>query len=65
MGKNFSCNNSTGKRRKSDFYETPYSMTRHILNRLPIATNKTVLEPSCGNGAISKVLNEFGIKKSN
>lgn len=63
MGKNFSCNNSTGKRRKSDFYETPYSMTRHILNRLPIDKNETVLEPSCGNGAISKVLKEFGIKK--
>lgn len=63
MGKNFSCNNSTGKRRKSDFYETPYSMTRHILNRLPINKNETILEPSCGNGAISKVLKEFGIKK--
>lgn len=31
-GKNFSCNN-TGKRKKSDFYETPYSITRQFLER--------------------------------
>ena len=25
-GKNFSANNATGKRKKSDFYETPYTL---------------------------------------
>jgi len=30
-GKNFSCNN-TGKRKKSDYYETPYCLTQELLN---------------------------------
>jgi hypothetical protein len=59
MGKNFSCNNVTGKRKKSDFYETPYSLTRLLLQNETI--RGTVLEPACGNGAIVKVLNEYGI----
>lgn len=56
-GKNFSCNN-TGKRKKSDFYETPYSLTRQFLERENLTGN--VLEPSCGDGAIVKILKEFG-----
>ena len=31
-GKNFSTNNATGKRKKSDFYETPYTLTRKFLD---------------------------------
>ena len=31
-GKNFSANNATGKRKKSDFYETPYTLTRKFLD---------------------------------
>ena len=31
-GKNFSANNCSGKRKKSDFYETQYTLTRHLLN---------------------------------
>ena len=52
-GKNFSANN-TGKRRKSDFYETPYSITKQLLEveRFEGST----LEPACGNGAISNLL---------
>ena len=57
-GKNFSCNNVSGKRRKSDFYETPYSLTRLLLGLVKL--NGTVLEPACGDGAIVKVLREFG-----
>ena len=30
-GKNFSANNVRGQRKKSDFYETPYSITSHLL----------------------------------
>ena len=52
-GKNFSCNNN-GKRKKSDFYETPYSITEHLLNMEKF--NGVILEPACGNGAIVKVL---------
>lgn len=59
-GKNFSGN--TGRvnktRKKSDLYETPYSITRHLLNREIFDTDSTFLEPACGNGAITKVLHE-------
>jgi len=54
-GKNFSCNNM-GQRKKSDFYETPYSITEHLLQREYFNTNLNVCEPACGSGAIVKVL---------
>lgn len=57
-GKNFSSNNSSGKRKKSDFYETPYSMTIKFLNVEPFDKNLKVCEPACGSGAISKILKE-------
>lgn len=56
MGKNFSRNNSKGLRRKSDFYETPYSITKHLLDRESFDFSKSCLEPACGQGAIVKVL---------
>lgn len=56
-GKNFSGNN-TGKRKKSDFYETPYSITRHLLNAEDFDASKSVCEPACGDGAIVKILKE-------
>ena len=52
-GKNFSCNN-TGKRRKSDFYETPFCLTQELLNN--VFLDKPILEPACGNKAIVKIL---------
>jgi hypothetical protein len=58
VGKNFSGNNVNGKRRAADFYETPYSMTRQLLDREPFPSE--VLEPACGGGAIVRVLNEAG-----
>lgn len=61
-GKNFSCNNADGKRKKSDFYETPYSITRQFLQKEGVdKLQGKILEPSCGNDAIVKVLNEFGL----
>ena len=55
MGKNFSLN--TNKTRpKSDFYQTPYSMTRHLLDRGKF--EGPIFEPCCGEGAIVKVLKE-------
>jgi len=56
-GKNFSANN-TGKRKKSDFYETPYSLTRHLLNVESFDSDKIVCEPACGDGAIVRVLED-------
>jgi hypothetical protein len=52
-GKNYSCNN-TGKRKKSDFYETPYSLTEQLLEVEKL--QGSILEPARGNGAISKVV---------
>lgn len=48
-GKNFSCNN-TGKRHKSDFYQTPYCLTDLLLTKEKLIG--TVLEPACGLNAI-------------
>lgn len=59
MGKNFSCNNVTGKRREADFYETPYSLTRLFLDTKELSPNETTLEPACGGGAITRVLKEY------
>ena len=73
MGKNFSHNNtikdinivgvgkvskrdSNGK--KSDFYETPYTLTRRFLDAEYFDKSLSVCEPACGDGAISKILNE-------
>jgi hypothetical protein len=56
MGKNFSCGNVKGQRKKSDFYETPYSITDHLLTNEPFDFNKTVCEPACGDNAIVKML---------
>lgn len=55
MGKNFS-GNTNKERPKSDFYQTPYSMTEQLLQNEEFIGN--VLEPSCGKGAISKVLKD-------
>ena len=52
-GKNFSTNN-TGKRKKSDFYETPYSLTKLLLEHEKLEGK--ILEPACGNGAISNLI---------
>jgi hypothetical protein len=60
-GKNFSGN--TGrvekKRKKSDFYETPYSITKHLLAVENFDSNATICEPARGNGAITKVLKTY------
>ena len=55
MGKNYSLNTNKS-RPKSDFYQTPYSMTRHLLDREKF--EGTIFEPCCGEGAIVKVLKE-------
>lgn len=56
-GKNYSTNNR-GNRKKSDFYETPYSLTELLLEKETMIGN--ILEPACGNGAIVKILKKNG-----
>lgn len=60
-GKNFSGNN-LGQRKKSDFYETPYSMTEQLLSAEKFPKEWVVLEPACGQGAIVKVLRKEGFR---
>jgi hypothetical protein len=57
-GKNFSCNNAKGTRKPSDMYETPYSLTRQLLDREQL--KGSILESASGNGAITKILQEYG-----
>ena len=57
-GKNFSRNNR-GQRKRSDFYETPYSITEHLFANENFNIDLNICEPACGNGAIVRVLNKF------
>jgi len=63
-GKNFSANNASGKRKASDFYETPYSITQHLLAREEFNHSGVVCEPAQGSGAIVKVLSKYWSKSS-
>lgn len=56
-GKNFSLNSN--KRNKNDYYQTPYSMTKQLLEVENF--EGSILEPSCGAGAIVKVLNDYNL----
>lgn len=57
MGKNFS-GNTNKKRSKSDFYQTPYNITRRLLEVEKFEGR--ILEPACGAGAITAILKEAG-----
>lgn len=60
-GKNFSTNNASGKRKESDYYATPYELTRRFLDRWNIDKSFLILEPCFGEAnAIVKVLQEKG-----
>jgi hypothetical protein len=57
-GKCFSgCNK--GQRKKSDFYQTPYSMTEQLLENEEFDKDKFILEPACGKMAIVKILEKY------
>jgi hypothetical protein len=56
-GKNFS-GNSNPARHKNDFYQTPYNITRRLLEVEKFEGR--ILEPACGAGAITAVLKEAG-----
>ena len=54
-GKNFSL--KSNKRNQNDYYQTPYGMTRQLLEVENFEGK--ILEPSCGAGAIVKVLRDY------
>lgn len=47
-------------REKDDFYRTPPDVTRALVMRERFSIPKHVWEPACGDGAISKVLDDEG-----
>jgi hypothetical protein len=59
MGKNYSRNNASGKRKASDLYETHYSLTREFLDNTTWYRHFSICDPCAGNGAIVKILEEY------
>lgn len=49
-------------RRKLDYYPTPRLGTVALLNHLNLEPGTSVWEPACGDGAMSRVLAEFGLE---
>lgn len=58
MGKNFSRNNASGKRKESDNYPTPYALTWEFLqaDKANWDTNGSIYEPACGEGRMVTIL---------
>ena len=52
--------NTAYKRNGSDFYPTPCEVTLSLLNFLMIPKNKIIWEPACGDGDMSRVMQEIG-----
>ena len=55
-GKCFSAVNR-GQRKKSDFYQTPYSMTKQLMERVNFQND--VFEPAYGEGAIVNIVKPY------
>lgn len=56
---NLANNSTTNKRRELDYYPTPPDVT-HALMRFLSLEQCRVWEPACGDGAMAKVLAEYG-----
>ena len=56
-GTNLAGMSTTRERVKDDYYATPPDTTKAILNEVKL--NGSILEPACGEGHISKVLQEY------
>lgn len=48
------------KRKAADFYPTPPDVTRALMDFLAIGLDKVVLEPACGDGSMSRVIEGYG-----
>jgi len=53
---------STEVAKDLQFYRTPKAVVEHVLSSVHIPNGATVLEPSCGDGAIMDELNRMGAK---
>lgn len=52
--------NNNGDRRELDFYPTPSNVTTALLNFLDMPQGRTIWEPACGDGAMSRVMESMG-----
>lgn len=52
--------NNKRNRRELDFYPTPSNVTIALLEFLQIPKGRTIWEPACGDGSMSKVMEEYG-----
>ncbi len=48
--------------RGTEFYSTPYIVTKFLLNRISFNKKISILEPCCGSLAIVKILKEYKYK---
>ena len=55
-GKDYSM--KSPERNSSDFYQTSPTMTQHLLDRIGIEKDLSICDPSCGHGAIVRVLEQ-------
>lgn len=62
MGKAYANRKPRAERPESDFYRTPESLTRLILPYLGLEAYSYVYEPMAGDGAITSVLGENGVR---
>ena len=53
---------SPAGRPENDFYPTPPPVTRALLRVVPFVPPLTILEPACGDGAMSEVLKSTGLE---
>ena len=58
MGKAYANRKKSELRNENDFYETPYSLTWELQKLNVIKPRKTIIDPCCGNYAISKWFRE-------
>ena len=58
MGKAYANRKKSEDRNKNDFYETPYCLTWELQKLGIIKPGKTIIDPCCGNYALSKWFRE-------
>lgn len=62
MGKAYANKKTEDERPENDFYPTPGGLTLELLNTGVLSDCHTILEPCCGQYAISKILEKHGFE---
>ena len=62
MGKAYANRKKESERPENDFYQTPYSLTKVLVETGILDNCHHILEPACGQGAISRILEEYGFE---